>query len=342
MSRGPASLGTGRVTNEERIVQDFLRPLTRETPEALGLIDDCALLTAEPGQQLVLKTDAVVAGTHFFADDAATDIGFKALAVAVSDLVAKGATPRFWQMTLALPEPPHSDWLTGLCAGFAEVQELTGIRLIGGDLVRTSGPLLISVTAIGSVAEGRMLRRGGGRPGDLVYVSGSIGDAVLGLRLRGADPASAGWPLSAGQRQHLVRRYLRPEPRLQLVPALRRHATGAMDVSDGLVIDFQRLCRASGTGGVLQTAAMPLSAAARTVVTADLALLTILATGGDDYEVLFTVAPAAAAGLAHDAAQAGVAVTQIGALTAGPDIVVLDVGNQPLRIGPAGYEHFSR
>ncbi len=327
--------------DEERIVQDFFRALTGGVPEALGLADDCAIAAPPPGEEFVFKTDAVVAGTHFFADDAPEDIGFKALAVAVSDLVAKAAAPRFWQLALALPAAPEAAWLERLCRGFAEVQDLSGIRLIGGDLVRTSGPLMLSVTAIGAVPAGKMLRRGGAQPGDQVYVSGTIGDAALGLIVRRGDVPDR-WPLDAASRAFLRGRYLRPRLRMALIPALAEFASAGMDVSDGLLLDFGRLCRASGCGGDLDLDRVPLSISARQAVTADAGAFATAVTGGDDYEVLLALPARYEQDFQRAAVSCGVQVTCIGETRRDGGVRV--IGSQrTLADGRAhGYQHFDR
>jgi thiamine-monophosphate kinase len=325
--------------NEERIVQGFLRALTGEVPEALGLTDDCAVAAPPPGESFVFKTDAVVAGTHFFADDTAADIGYKALAVAVSDLVAKAAQPRFWQLALALPAPPNEAWLGQLCQGFAEVQDSSGIRLIGGDLVRTSGPLMLSVTAIGTVPTGKMLRRGGAQAGDHVYVSGTIGDAALGLAVRRADAVER-WALTAGAREQLRVRYLRPELRLGLIPALGRYATAGMDVSDGLLLDFSRLCRAGGLGGVLDLDRVPLSEPVHAAAEGDEGAFETAVTGGDDYEVLAAVPASLAAEFEQAAKQCGVLVTSIGEVRSKLEIEITGRRRTLAASASHGYQHF--
>jgi thiamine-monophosphate kinase len=325
--------------DEERIVQGFFRALTGGAPEALGLTDDCAVAAPPPGGSFVFKTDAVVAGTHFFADDTPEDIGFKALAVAVSDLVAKAALPRFWQLALALPAPPDEAWLGQLCHGFAQVQERCGIRLIGGDLVRTSGPLMLSVTAIGTVPAGKMLRRGGGQPGDRVYVTGTIGDAALGLAVRRGDAVER-WALTAQGREHLRARYLRPELRLQLIPALARYATAGMDVSDGLLLDFSRLCRAGGLGGVLDLDRVPLSEPVRAAAQRDESAFETSVTGGDDYEVLAAVPAPLAAEFEQAAEQCGIPVTSIGEMRSEVGIEVIGSRRTIAASASHGYQHF--
>ena len=247
-----------QLQGEEAIIR-LLVPLTRSAPGAFGLEDDCALITPEPGTELVLKTDPVAEGVHFFADDAPEDIAWKALAVNVSDLAAKAARPLGYLMALSFPEPPALAWLTHFAAGLQAAQASFSCHLLGGDTDRRPGPLTISISIVGVVEAGRMVRRGTARPGEVLFVSGSLGDAALGLTLR-KDPALAAlWSLSPGEAEHLRNRYARPQPRLGLGPALRQHASAAMDVSDGLAKDLARMCKASGCAARVRLPDVPLS-----------------------------------------------------------------------------------
>ncbi len=194
---------------------------------------------------------------HFLAGDAPDDIAWKALAVNVSDLAAKGAKPIGYLMALSFPEAPTQGWMAGFAAGLRAAQDRFGCHLIGGDTDRRPGPLTIAITVVGSVAQGRMVRRGTARPGDVLFVSGTLGDAALGLALRKGPDLAKAWGLSPEEDAHLRRRYLRPEPRLALAPALRAHASAAMDISDGLAKDLGRMCAASGCGAHVRFADLP-------------------------------------------------------------------------------------
>jgi thiamine-monophosphate kinase len=219
-------------------------------------------------------------------------IARKALRVNLSDLAAKGADPLGFLLSLALPLDWTNDWLTAFAAGLGEDARAYRCPLLGGDTVSTPGPLTLSITALGEAPEGRFVARTTGRAGDAVYVSGTIGDAALGLRLR-RDEALAR-RLSAPARDHLVERYLLPRPRLALAPALRLHATAAMDVSDGLAGDLAKLARASKLGAKIALANVPFSDAAREALAVDPSLLEVALTGGDDYEILCCVGRAEA------------------------------------------------
>lgn len=331
-----------RIQSEAEIVGSYLVALTDGDPGAHRLMDDCATLAPPPGMELVLKTDAVVAGVHFFSDDAPADIAFKALAVNVSDLIAKGARPLVWQLALGLPEAPLKSWMAGLVAGFGEMQAKCGIRLSGGDLVRMPGPVTLSVTAIGAVPVGRMVRRGGGRPGDHLFVTGTIGDAALGLEVRRASAIAARWPLDAAGRDFLRSRYLRPAPPIAAQAVLLDLASGAMDLSDGLDLDFRRMCAAAGLGGQIDARAVPLSPPAIAVVRQDPAMLSRVLAGGDDYEVLCAVPPGRSAEFEARSAAVGVVVTRIGTLTGpGEAARIIGAGGAVYEAGTGGYDHFS-
>lgn len=344
MTHPPGSPPTSSPITGEAAIIDILAPLTAHFPGAFALKDDCAALVPTPGYDLVLKTDAVAEGVHFFADDAASDIGWKALAVNVSDLVAKGARPRVYLMALAFPAPPSLHWLRDFARGLEQAQTCFGITLAGGDTDRRHGPLSITIAAIGEVPAGRMVRRAAAEAGDLLYVSGTLGDAALGLKLRSDGSQAAQWELAPDDALALVRRYLRPEPRLALAPVLRDHARAAMDLSDGLVKDLGRMMQASGTAAVVHAAKVPLSKPAAAAQARTPALLIDVLTGGDDYEVLAAVAPDRAKSFEQAAAAAGIAVARIGETTprrpeAGR-VVVQDHDGRQLDLVRSGWDHF--
>lgn len=325
---------------EDELIQTTFAPLASGFAGALGLKDDCAVLTPPPGEDLVLTTDAVAEGVHFFADDAAADIAWKALAVNLSDLTAKGARPIAYLMSIAFPERPERKWLDAFAAGLAEAQGAFGIALAGGDTDRRPGPLSVTVTAIGGVPQGRMVRRSTARAGDVLFLSGTLGDSALGLKLRADPKQAAAMGLDAAGARALVDRYLRPTPRLALAPHLVRFATAAMDVSDGLVKDCGRLARASGLAAAIDGGLVPLSLPAREAVAHRPELLKSVLTGGDDYEVLAAVAPDQAEVFCTAAAASGVTVTEIGRLAEGAGVTVTAPDGRPLDVAAAGWDHF--
>ncbi len=331
-----------RIDGEDDLVREFLAPLAAGFEGALGLADDCARFAPTPGTELVLKTDPVVAGVHFFAEDDPADIAWKALAVNVSDLAAKGATPRLYLMALSLPEAPKRAWMAKFAAGLGEVQRAFGIQLAGGDTDRTPGHFSIAITVIGEVAAGRMVRRAAARVGQAIYVSGTLGDAALGLALRTDAALAPLLCLSADEAAHALRRYLRPQPRLGLAAALRDHASAAMDLSDGLLKDLGRMCRASGVGARVDAARLPLSGAMRRALGADPTRIGAAIASGDDYEILATVDPAACAAFEAAAVTAEIAVTRIGEITPGPDVRVLGSDGMPISFARQGWDHFQQ
>jgi thiamine-monophosphate kinase len=329
------------VAGEDELIQRYLAPLAAGFPGAFGLSDDCAVLTPPAGRDLVFTTDAVAEGVHFLPDDAPGDIAWKALAVNVSDLAAKGATPVGYLMSLAFPEAPARAWMQAFAAGLAAAQERFGIVLMGGDTDRRpSAPLSITVMAVGALPAGRMVRRGSARAGDLLYVTGSLGDAALGLQVRRQARSALGWPLEADQRDFLARRYLRPEPRTGLSEVLLGHARAAMDISDGLVKDLDRLCRASAISAEIHVDRLPLSLPARKVVEACPEWAEAPLAGGDDYEILAAIAPERSDAFEAAAHAAGIPVARIGTCAEGAGVTVRRPDGRVLRLTNTGYEHF--
>jgi thiamine-monophosphate kinase len=303
----------------------------------LGLRDDAALMRLASGQDLVLTADALVAGVHFFADDPPGAIARKALRVNLSDLAAKAATPAGFLLTLALPLDWRDDWLAAFAEGLGADARAFNCPLLGGDTVKTPGPLTLSVTAIGSVAEGRMPRRTGVKPGDRLYVTGAIGDAALGLRVR----QGRGPDIPKADKAFLLERYLVPEPRLKLIGAMAAYASGGMDVSDGFVGDLTKMLDVSGVSARVPIYRLPLSPAARAAIAADPALFEVAATGGDDYELLASAPPESAPSFEAAAAAQGTPLTFIGEAIAGraPPSFIGPDGN-PVVFARGAYSHF--
>jgi len=320
--------------SEDELIARFFAPIAGEA--GLALKDDVARLTPPPGRDLVITADALVAGVHFFADDPAERVAAKALRVNLSDLASKGAEPLGFLLTLALPRGVTADWVEAFARGLGEDARAYSCPLIGGDTVHTPGPLTLSITALGAVAPGAMPARTGARAGDVIFVSGSIGDAALGLALRlGRGPA-----LDEAHRAELIDRYLKPQPRMGLAQALRR-AHAAMDVSDGLVGDLAKMLRASGVSGELDLREVPFSRAARAFFALDPGGIEIAATGGDDYEVLAAAPEAEASAFKAAAAVAGVPVRAIGRVSEGVgELRVVGLDGAPARFARGAYSHF--
>ncbi|MBX2805510.1 MAG: thiamine-phosphate kinase [Hyphomicrobiales bacterium] len=329
--------------SEHDLIARYFRPLADGVPGAIGLLDDAASFSIGSDEELVVTTDALVAGVHFFADDLAADIAWKALAVNVSDLAAKAACPLAYSLALALPRSVDEEWLKEFAQGLDAAQTAFGIGLSGGDTtVSPDGPLTLSVTAFGTVPNQRMVRRNGAKAGDTLYVTGTIGDSALGLKLRTGGSDASSWPLDEAQRQFLLNRYLRPAPPVTLRAALLAHASAAMDVSDGLAIDASRMCSASGLGARIDASAVPVSQPALQLIKAEIIGLDTLLTGGDDYEILAAIPLAAEAAFRSDAAAANIPIARIGQFFQDNELKVLDKKGKPLRLNSLGYDHFRR
>ncbi|MCA3363183.1 MAG: thiamine-phosphate kinase [Roseomonas sp.] len=316
---------------EFALIARHFRPLAGDG--ALDLSDDAALLTAPTGQQLVLAADALVEGVHFLPDDPPGMIARKLLRVNLSDLAAMGAAPLGYLMTTAFTRGTPDAWIADFVAGLADDQQRFGLQVLGGDTVATRGPACFSLTIIGTVPPGQALHRRGARIGDEIWISGSIGDAALGLRVLQGK-------LAADAEGYLARRYRLPEPRLALGQALRGVARAAMDVSDGLVQDLGHLCRAAGCGAEIAATALPLSAAASAALARDAALLPVLLTGGDDYELLFAAPPEDAEAVQAASIRAGVPVARLGSFVTGDGVVVRDASDAAITLLQGGWSHF--
>lgn len=325
---------------EFEIIARFLAPLSEREPGAFGLTDDAAVLAMPEGRELVVTTDTLVADVHFPTDTAPDAIAIRALAVNLSDLAAMGADPRAYFLSLGLPRDGGLDeaWLAAFAGGLAEMQNRHGVTLAGGDTVAVPGPLVLTVTALGSVLAGQAIRRSGARPGDLVCVSGTIGDAALGLRVRKGGLSG----LERDQRRFLADRFDVPQPRVALGAALVGLASAGLDISDGLAADLGHLCAGSRVSATVRIDDIPLSAAARAALGGEHGLLgPCVLGGGDDYELVFTVPPDKAdlARLAGE--RAGTPVSVIGAVEAGTGAVhFIDSTGQAVGVPHAGYRHF--
>jgi len=325
---------------EDRLIATHFRPIATH-PGAFGLTDDAAAIAPPPGCDLVLTTDGVIGGVHFFPDDPSDAVARKALRINLSDLAAKGAAPLGFLLSIGLPAGLPPGWLEAFARGLREDAEHYGCPLLGGDTDRSPGAITVHIAALGAVPHGTMVRRKGARPGDVVVATGTIGDAALGLVLRQGqeDGKAENWKLDAAMREHLLSRYLLPQPRIAVAEALRLHASAAMDVSDGLAGDLAKLCRVSDVGATIAVEKVPLSPAAHQALGAEPGLIETILTGGDDFEVIATVAPDQFEALRREAASANVAMTAIGAIAAGQGAHFV-TPDGPLTFKRPSYSHF--
>ncbi len=308
------------------------RYFTKPTPGAvLGVGDDCALLSIKPGHVLALSTDTLLSGVHFFPATDPSNLGHKALAVNLSDLAAMGATPRWFTLALTLPEINHA-WLQAFSTGLLTLAAESAIELVGGDTTR--GSLCMTLTVMGEIPQGKALRRDAAIVGDDIWVSGTLGDAALGLRCIQGRVA-----LTQAQRADAVARLERPTARVELGLRLRDLASSAIDISDGLLADLGHICIRSRLGARIEYKCVPMSSALREQ---DAAVITecVLA-GGDDYELCFSAPQTARAALAVIAGDLGLALTRIGTLLDADGVTVIGENGQPLALTHTGYDHFA-
>lgn len=338
-TNNPAAAAADTSLGEFGRIARWFGPLAAGFPGARGLCDDAAVFSVPAGMELVVTTDAMVAGVHFLPADPPADIAYKLLAVNLSDLAAKGAAPLAYSLALCLPKGTPDDWVAAFAAGLGEAQASFGVALSGGDSVSTHGPAVLSVTAMGLVPQGQAPSRdaGSNAAGALVCVIGTIGDGALGLAcaLGGLD-----W-LNSEQRDYLLERLRRPTPRLAAGLALRGLVLATMDISDGLLGDLAHMARASGVAAEIDVSAVPLSAAAAAVLAAQPERIADVLTGGDDYELLLAVAPERLQAAQAATTAVGTPLAVIGRLTAGPAgrVQALDAEGVPLALARLGWTH---
>ncbi len=316
-------------------IDRYFRPLAT-APDALDLTDDAAVLAVADLTDLVVSTDAIVEGIHFRPDDPTCLVARKALRTNLSDLAAMGAAPWLYTLVLAIRAESTTDlWLEQLATGLAQDQEAFAVRLTGGDLVGTTGPAMLSVTIFGKQHRRRVIRRNSACSGDDLYVSGTIGDAALGLKALNGEIEG----LAAHGAAELIDRYHLPRPRITLGLALAGTVTAGMDVSDGLVQDLGHLCRASGVAACIRLPQVPLSLPARALLESGQVDIEDILGGGDDYELLFTAAPDKRDVIADRAAAASTPVTRIGVVSEGAGVDIRDAANRSLDLQRTGWRH---
>lgn len=327
------SSGSDR-SGEFALIAELFAPLATAAG-GFGLKDDAALATPPAGFDLVATTDALVEGVHFFASDPPELIARKALRVNLSDLAAKGCAPAGYLMGLSIPASVTMEWLQTFARGLAQDQTTFGVSLLGGDTTSTPGALTVAITAFGHVPAGTMLRRGGAHVGDLVFVSGTVGDAGAGLGCLKGESSLSGHPLN-----YLIDRFQVPQPRLALGQKLVGIAFASIDVSDGLIADLGHIADVSGVRIVLDAARIPISRALKSSWQKPAVGLVEAVTAGDDYEIAFTAPPEKRGAIADAAAASGVPVTEIGTVQSGEGVVLLDEAGDEIPLNRTGYTHF--
>ncbi|MDE0780255.1 MAG: thiamine-phosphate kinase [Alphaproteobacteria bacterium] len=328
--------------DEFDLIARFFEPLARDMPGAFGLRDDAAVLRPDAGYELVVSADAIVAGIHFLDTSRPDEIARRGLRVNLSDIAGKGAVPLAYTLTLQLPSETDEEWLSSFSGGLAQDQREFGIGLLGGDTTLTPGPLSLSINIFGQAFENKLIKRSSSRENDDVYVTGTIGDAFLGLAIEKGEIDLS----SSHDRAELVDRYRIPQPRVFVGPKLVGHANASADVSDGLVADLGHICEASGLRADLSLSSIPLSSAARSTVTDNQPLHLSLLAGGDDYEIVFTAPKTAHDALVAISRESGVLITRIGRMVehkiGAPRVIVRDIAGDQLALINGGYKHFGR
>ncbi|XWN33144.1 MAG: thiamine-phosphate kinase [Devosia sp.] len=324
--------------DEDAIIAEIFAPLASDHG-ADGLGDDAAAFSGGSGD-VVVSCDGLAAGVHFFPDDPAEAIAAKALRVNLSDVAAKGAEPFGYLVALALGRGWSPDWVRGFAAGLAKDQARYGVHLLGGDTLRASegGGTTIVVTAMGRLPGGAIVRRRGAKAGDAIVLTGTIGDAALGLRCRSDKTFAA--TLAPVHVDALLAAYLYPDPPVVAAAAVRTFASGAMDVSDGLVGDLEKMARVAGLSAILDIDAVPFSDAARAAIAAVPEARDLALTGGDDYQILATMAPDNVPSYQAALAGQGVCATPIGTMKAGDGSVLTMSGGRAVKVQTGRFSHF--
>jgi thiamine-monophosphate kinase len=330
--------GKVKLSAEASLIARHFRPIAKH-PGAFMLTDDAAAIAPPPGCDLVMTTDGVIAGVHVFADDPPDLIARKALRMNLSDLAAKGARPLGFLLALSLPAATKQSWIAAFARGLGRDARHFGCPLLGGDTDHTPGPAAVSIAAFGVVPHGKMVRRSTAKIGDVVLVTGTIGDAALGLKLRRNSRLAKRWRLGNADASKLLRRYRLPQPRNALARAVLRYASAAIDISDGLAGDLDKLCRGSKVAIDVDVAQVPLSKAARAALAAQPELMEPVLTGGDDFEIALMVAPRDLAAFRRATKAAGVPITEIGRVRRGEGARFSQDGKALVFARPA-YSHF--
>jgi len=311
----------------------FAAPAVRRRDVVLGIGDDCALLKVPDGHELAVSIDALVEGVHFPLNTDPQAVGHKALAVGLSDLAAMGAEPAWATLALSLPEADES-WLQGFAAGLFALAGQFSLQLVGGDTVR--GPRVISLQLHGFVPEGEALRRDGAQAGDLIFVTGTLGDAGVGLEI-----ALGQRRIAAADAEYLRQRLDRPTPRVAAGLALRTLASAAIDISDGLAADLGHILKRSGVGARIELEQLPVSAALQRAVVATEERYRYALSSGDDYELCFTVPPGQRAAVEQACQRLDCGCTCIGVIEAEPGMRLQQADGALWQLPASGFDHFS-
>jgi thiamine-monophosphate kinase len=325
-----------RKLGEFEIIKTYFSPLSRSEKGAFNLTDDAAVIEIPDGKSMVVTTDTLVEGVHFLSEDLPENIAKKLLRVSLSDLAAMGSVPAYYNLSIATKLGTTSEWFKAFSEGLLADQIQFGVTLIGGDTVATSGPLTLSLTAMGFVKKGKAISRSGAKLGDDIWVSGLIGDAALGLRAAKGKLIS----ISEENKNYLISKYTQPNPQTLLGPKLSGHVNSAIDVSDGLIGDLDHICETSKLGANIQITDIPISRAASIIVTEKPHYLDLILSGGDDFELLFTADKSFRTVAKSLTKMLDVSLTKIGVMVSRRSIEIFDENGNKYFIQNNGYTHF--
>ncbi len=330
---------------EFELIAKYFAPLCAKN--AFGLLDDAAIISPPAGFDLVVTKDMLVSEKHFFDNDPPEAIAAKALRVNLSDLAAKGATPLGFLLGIALPANWETDWLERFAAGLGKDIDTYKCPLYGGDTVRSSGDLTLSVTAFGTVPKGKMVRRTTMQAGDNLYITGTIGDSAVGLKMR-LYSKNGRWDTNFKNHQtqdhldYLLNRYLLPQPRVELSEAVLEYASACMDISDGFVGDLYKMLVTEKLKLNFPLAKIPISQAARNAILIESELITTILTGGDDYELLIAVSPCSKKAFEQAATKTKTVITYVGTAEQGESALleILDAQGDTIEFASKSFSHF--
>lgn len=321
--------------DEFDVIEQYLTPLAN-TRGAFSLTDDAAVFTPRAGYEVVIAKDAIVEGVHFLSGTEPFDIARKLVRVNLSDIAAMGATPKYYLVSAALPKSVGKQWIQSFAAGLASEQKEFKISLLGGDTTSHYGSLVLSLTILGEAPKGKVIKRSGAKVGDSIYVSGTVGDAALGLKVVMKEIKLT----DKTQESYLTGRYHLPEPRLKLGRALRDTANAGIDISDGLLGDLQHVCVCSRVGAVIQKESIPVSGASKQVIDKQKKYWSSILSGGDDYELLFTAAQKDEKKIQKISESIGLRITKIGEVTSDKTLKLVDAKGKTFSFSDLGYRHY--
>jgi len=325
-----------RNLGEFEIIKTYFSALALSEKGAFNLTDDAAVIAIPAGKCIVVTTDTIVQGTHFLSEDSPNNIAAKLLRESLSDLAAMGSIPAYYNLSIAVNSNTKSDWFEAFALGLLADQKKYNITLIGGDTVATSGPITLTITALGLVDKGKTIRRSGAKFDDDIWVSGSIGDAALGLKVATGKLNQ----ISEANKNYLRSRYFKPNPRTLLGPKLVGHVNSAIDISDGLIADLNHICETSNLGAKVQITDIPLSNAAKDVLSIKPDYIDLILGGGDDFELLFTADKSFKKIKKKLTRALDLNLTKIGSIISGDSIQIFDQYGKIYPLPKFGYAHF--